>query len=89
MSEARLDVDRIGEYTDAAGHDVREGAVRQLMSTVIETSSRLVSIRDVLEHEAEALSRSNDKRLVDVLVVIEDLKLELSKTIAVLESEAD
>jgi hypothetical protein len=59
------------------------------MSAAIDTKSRLVSIRDVLEREAQALSRFNDKRLVGVLVVIEDLKLELSEAIGVLESEAD
>jgi hypothetical protein len=58
-----------------------------MLSTAIETRSRLVSIRDVLEHEADALSRFNDKLLVDVLVRIEALKLELSKAIAVLDSE--
>jgi hypothetical protein len=59
------------------------------MSTAIETKSRLVNIRAVLEQEQQALCRFNDKRLVDVLVVIEDLKLELSEAIDVLESEAD
>jgi hypothetical protein len=43
----------------------------------------------LLEHEEQALCHFNDKRLVDVLVVIEDLKLELSEAIDVLESEAD
>jgi hypothetical protein len=41
------------------------------MSTDIETTSRLVSIRDVLEHEEQALAHLNDVRLLDVLVGIE------------------
>jgi hypothetical protein len=59
------------------------------MSNAIETKSRVVSIRDVLEHEEQALFRLNDKRLLDVLVTIEDLKLELSQVIEALEFEAD
>jgi hypothetical protein len=58
-----------------------------MMSNPIQTKSRLASIRDLLEHEEQALSRLNDKRLVDVLVMIEDLKLELSLAIGALESE--
>jgi hypothetical protein len=56
------------------------------MSNAIQTKSRLVSIRDLLEHEEQALSRLNDKRLVDVLVTIEDLKLELSRATGALET---
>lgn len=57
-------------------------------SSFAEVKSRLVSIRDVLEHEEQALSRLNGGRLLDVLVTIEDLKLELSHAIDALDSEA-
>jgi hypothetical protein len=56
-------------------------------SSFVEVKSRLVSTRAVLEHEEQALSRLNDTRLLDVLVTIQDLKLELSHAIDALESE--
>ena len=59
------------------------------MSNAIETTSRLVSIRDVLEHEEQALTHLNDARLLDVLIEIEELKLELSQAIAALELVPD
>jgi hypothetical protein len=58
---------------------------RPRTSSFVEVKSRLVSTRAVLEHEEQALSRLNDRRLLDVLVTIQDLKLELSHAIDALE----
>jgi hypothetical protein len=54
-----------------------------------DATSRLTWLYELLEHEARALRRLGDRRLLPVLVEIDDLSRELSRTRAQLEPQAE
>jgi hypothetical protein len=54
-----------------------------------ETTSHLARLHEILEHEARALRQLGDQRLLPVLVEIDELTRELSKTRAQIEPQAE
>ncbi len=54
-----------------------------------EAASRLTRLHELLEHEARALGALGDRRLLPVLVEIDELSRELARTRAQLEPQAE
>jgi len=54
-----------------------------------EATFRLTRLRELLEHEARALGELGDRRLLPVLVEIDELSRELARTRAQLEPQAE
>ena len=54
-----------------------------------EAASRLARLHELLEHESCALTNIGDRRLLPVLVEIDELTRELSRTRAQLEPRAE
>jgi hypothetical protein len=54
-----------------------------------EATSRLARLHELLEHEARVLGELGDRRLLPVLVEIDELTRELARTRAQLEPQAE
>ena len=59
------------------------------MHNAEEATSSLTRLHEVLEHEARALRQLGDQRLLPVLVEIDELTRELSRTRAEIEPQAE
>jgi len=59
------------------------------MQDAEEATSRLMQLHDLLEEEASALRTLGDRRLLPVLVEIDELSRELRRTRAQLEPQAE
>ena len=59
------------------------------MQDAEDATSRLTWLHELLEHEAHALRRLGDRRLLPVLVEIDELSREITRTRAQLELQAE